>query len=324
MSASSPAGSQRPAGAASPTGAASPAWAARTTRSSQATGPARRPACAGPTRAAGRPAASGATRPPATEGSARTARAGGALGLALALALAAGPAAAECRQALALGLDVSGSVDSDEYALQLGGLAAALDSDEVRAILLELPELPVHLAVFEWSGPGSPRPLVGWTAIDGAEALKAVTGALRAAGRVPSDPSTAIGEAMLYGARLLAERPECPRWTLDLSGDGRSNATPRPARVREMAPLGRVTVNALAVGVDSPVHGDIRQAEIAALSAYFRAEVIHGPGAFVETALGYEDFEDAMQRKLLRELEGLSVSGRGDAGAAEGPVVRRR
>lgn len=236
-------------------------------------------------------------------------RLGAAAGALLGAVAAGGPAAAECRQALALGLDVSGSVDSEEYALQLGGLAAALESEDVAAVLLAVPELPVHLAVFEWSGPGSQRLVLPWTAIDGAEALGAFTGGLRATGRVPSDPSTAIGEAMLYGASLLARRPQCPRLTLDLSGDGRANAVPRPARVRDMGAMEGITVNALAVGVDSPVHGDIRQAEIAALQAYFEAEVIHGPGAFVETALGYADFEDAMRRKLLRELEGLSVSG---------------
>ena len=228
---------------------------------------------------------------------------------ALALALAAGSAQAECRLALALGLDVSGSVDSAEYALQLGGLAAAIESPEVRAALLDLPELPVHVAVFEWSGPGARRLLLDWTAIDGPEAVEGVAATLRATARVPLDPSTAIGEAMLYGAALLARRPDCWRHTLDLSGDGRANAQPRPARVREMSEMVGVVVNALAVGVDAPVHGDIRQAEIAALQAYFATEVIHGPSAFVETALGYADFEDAMRRKLLRELEGLSVSG---------------
>ena len=90
-----------------------------------------------------------------------------------------------------------------------------------------------------------------------------------------------------------------------------------------MAELARVTVNALAVGVDPRVHGDIRQVEIAALAAYFETEVIHGPGAFVETALGYEDFEDAMRRKLLRELEGLSIGGRGGATLASIEAPRR-
>ena len=260
----------------------------------------------------------------ARRGGGRRGRPGPLPGLAAAAVVMAGPALAECRQALALGLDVSGSVDTAEYALQLGGLAAALESAEVSAALLAVPELPVHLAAFEWSGPGSQRVVLPWTAIDGAEALARFAGGLRATGRVPSDPSTAIGEAMLYGAALLAQRPECPRRTLDLSGDGRANAVPRPARVREMAEVAGITINALAIGVDSPVHGDIRQAEIAALQAYFAAEVIHGPGAFVETALGYADFEDAMRRKLLRELEGLSVSevGAEPSLTAGGPATR--
>jgi hypothetical protein len=36
--------------------------------------------------------------------------------------------------------------------------------------------------------------------------------------------------------------------------------------------------------------------------------VITGSGAFVETALGFDDYEAAMTRKLLRELEVLAVS----------------
>lgn len=241
----------------------------------------------------------------------------GAASAALALLLSGGTAAAECRQALALGLDVSGSVDGAEYAFQRDGLAAALESADVAEVLLAAPELPVHVAVFEWAGPGWRRLLVAWTPIDGPEALAQVTGALRAATRVPSDPSTAIGDAMVFGAELLAQRVECPLRTLDLSGDGRANTVPRPADVKAAGAVAGITVNALAVGVDSPVHSDIRQVEIAALLGYFEAEVIHGPGAFVETALGYADFEAAMRRKLLRELEGLSVSeARGATGGA--------
>ena len=45
---------------------------------------------------------------------------------------AGGAAAAECRLALSLGLDVSSSVDAREYRLQTEGLAAALIAPEVR------------------------------------------------------------------------------------------------------------------------------------------------------------------------------------------------
>ena len=48
--------------------------------------------------------------------------------------------------------------------------------------------------------------------------------------------------------------------------------------------------------------------------AYFKAEVIRGPGAFVEAAVGFDDFEEAMIRKLLRETRGLSLGQLADEG----------
>jgi hypothetical protein len=38
------------------------------------------------------------------------------------------------------------------------------------------------------------------------------------------------------------------------------------------------------------------------------ANVLHGPGAFLETAAGFADYERAMKRKLVRELQGMSIS----------------
>ena len=70
--------------------------------------------------------------------------------------------AAACRQALALGLDVSGSVDADEYRLQLDGLAAALASPEVVSALIADAASPVRITVYEWSGPNDQQVLVPW------------------------------------------------------------------------------------------------------------------------------------------------------------------
>jgi len=117
----------------------------------------------------------------------------------LALALAASPAGAECRQALALGLDVSGSVDEKEYALQVQGLAAALGHETVRAILLEAPEWPVWLAVYDWSGPDDMRVIQPWVAIDGADRLEAVRSRLAGTPRRAGAPQTAVGAAMMFG-----------------------------------------------------------------------------------------------------------------------------
>lgn len=223
----------------------------------------------------------------------------GALMVAAAGLVAATPASAGCRQALAIGIDVSGSVDRTEYALQRDGMVAALDDPDVRFALLQMPGAPVSLAVYEWSGTGSQRVMVPWTEIGDETALGLFRQALAAAPRWRMSTGTAIGDAMRFGRDLLAERGDCPTLTLDLAGDGRSNLGPKPPAVPMRVGATDVTVNALAVGLPEGHGGDPGVAE---LSAYFLSQVIRGPDAFVEIALGYEDFRQAMARKLLKEI----------------------
>ncbi|MDQ2089254.1 DUF1194 domain-containing protein [Marimonas arenosa] len=223
--------------------------------------------------------------------------------------LAGDPAKAACRQALALGLDVSGSVDSPEYALQRRGLANALRHPEVTEALLALPQAPVELMVYEWSAPGAARVILPWTAITAAAVLESAANRIATAPRTGLPSSTALGAAMRFGITALAPRP-CWRRTLDLSGDGKSNTGPPPAPVRAEAAAAGITINALVIGADAPATGDARYVEIGELTAYFRFNVIAGPGAFTEPAFGFSDYEAAMVRKLKRELEGLVVSRR--------------
>jgi len=213
-----------------------------------------------------------------------------------ALVLASGAQAA-CRQALALGLDVSGSVDAFEYRLQLDGLAAALDSAPVRELLLAGPGVPeVRMAIFEWSGAGEIRLIVPWETMSDPATHARVVAHLRNTVRRRADDSTALGSALLQGWALLEEQADCWVRTLDLSGDGRNNTGPPPETVGPPPP--GVTVNGLVIGnarvINSPA---LRE-----LAEYYRTHVISGPGAFVEVARGFLDFEEAMQRKLMREL----------------------
>lgn len=219
--------------------------------------------------------------------------------LAALLCLWGAAAGAGCRQALALGLDVSGSVDAVEYRLQMDGLAAALTDPEVQRALFEMADAPVSLAVYEWSGPQSQRVVVPWVAVTGPEALAEVVARLRGVVRVPGTSSTGLGAAKAFGAALLAEQGACWRRVLDLSGDGMSNTGPRPQEFRP----GGITINGLVIG-------DGEAESLAALSAYYTAYVVQGADAFVETAAGFESFEAAMVRKLKRELQVLVVSGR--------------
>ncbi len=226
-----------------------------------------------------------------------------------ALSVFVAPAAAqECRQALALGLDVSGSVDDTEYRLQLDGLAHAIDHPEIRAALFAMPSAPVRLAVYEWAGQGSERILLPWTPVESPDALDRIIATLRMTQRRPTRLSTALMDAQRFGAALLAEQAECWKRTLDISGDGKSNEGPAPYLVDRAAFLQGITVNGLVIGSDNPAPGDQRAVQIAELLAYFEAYVLFGPDAFAETALGYPEFQEAMVRKLKRELEGVALS----------------
>lgn len=227
--------------------------------------------------------------------------------IALALALLGGSAEAACRQALILGLDISGSVDNHEYRLQLDGLAQALTAPRVMEKALASPETPVRLAVFEWAGKHRQRLLVDWTDLTTRADLAQIAATLRATRRQDRKGATSIGRAMHFAHTKLRQQPECWTHTLDLSGDGKNNDGIPPEVMRETDALASVTVNGLVIGADVSVGRDERQMALMELSAYYRRRVIHGPGAFIEVAQGFEDFQRAMERKLLRELEGLVV-----------------
>lgn len=230
--------------------------------------------------------------------------------LAIAFIIAPVLAKAQCRHALALGLDVSGSVDLREYRLQLDGLVTALNDENVVGALLAIPSAPISLMVFEWSGPQDQRTLVPWTSVRDETALETISASLARTSRRDATPGTALGIAMTKGAGYLEMQSDCWKRTLDISGDGKSNLGPRPRHVKDKIAANGITINALVIGSDAMSNGDQRQAEISELSSYFRAEVIAGPDAFVQTALGFEDYANAMIQKLKRELEGLVVSER--------------
>lgn len=219
--------------------------------------------------------------------------------------LLASPAHAICRQALALGLDVSGSVDALEYRLQLDGLAAAFDDPNVAQAVLGHPGAPIRLVVFEWSVPGTERIIIPWTEITHPSDLAQIQSELRQTDRAEVGTSTGLGPALLFGTQLLSEQSRCWVRTLDLSGDGKANIGIAPQAI-EMSPDWLI-VNGLVIGADDPRPGDARQVQIGELVAYYRAHVIRGSDAFVETALGFTEFEAAMERKLLRELAVLAI-----------------
>lgn len=223
-----------------------------------------------------------------------------ALALALGGLLAGQAGAQTCRLALALALDVSSSVDAREYALQRDGIVYALGDPQVQDALFAGPE-HVALAVFEWSGAAEQVLVLDWTRLRTPADLDRVRARLGAVARIHSELPTALGEALVYADFLFRSAPkDCLFHTLDVSGDGRSNEGADPGRVYALLGWDRITVNGLAVG-----------GELEGVDAYYRDELIRGPGAFIEIADNYDDFAETMRRKLIREL-GVQVLGRLD------------
>ena len=120
------------------------------------------------------------------------------------------PAGAECRLALAVAVDVSRSIDATDFVIQTEGLAAALEDPAVKAAIFG-PEGTVALAVYQWSGPTHQEIIVPWVMLDGPEPLDGAIWAVRRALRPERQQATALGEALRFGADLLADAPTCAR-----------------------------------------------------------------------------------------------------------------
>jgi hypothetical protein len=206
-----------------------------------------------------------------------------------------------CDLALVLGMDVSASVDAREYRLQMEGTAAALTSGPVRAAMFA--GGGVALSAFLWSGTSEQVLIAEWRMIGDSAALERFAATLAEALRPDFAGRTATGEALAFGAAYLALSPPCVRQVIDLATDGERNSgrSPREVMLRD------VTVNALSIGGDLPLDHGIRGQE-PGLTAYLEAKVIHGPGAFVEPAEDFADVARAMERKLLREIRGLTLA----------------
>ena len=201
--------------------------------------------------------------------------------------------------ALCLAVDVSASVDYDEFGLMLGGYAAAFRDPGIVALCATGPRRAVAVGVLFWSGlsPG-PEVDVPWLRVDGDAAAEAVAALLDAAPRLPSAGATALGEGMAAGLALLARCPaDAARLVLDVSGDGRHNQGRPPGPVRDLGVAAGVTINALAVLNEEPD-----------LLDHYRGEVIGGTGSFAMACEDYVAFADAIRSKLMREIRAVSFA----------------
>jgi len=200
--------------------------------------------------------------------------------------LAATPAVA-CELALVMAVDVSGSVDPQEYRIQMDGLAAGLRDGIVSEALVKA---QAQLALVQWTGTSRQELTIPWQQIRNFEDIDRFADRVEAAPRPWRNFSTAIGEALRFTLDEIARAPDCGRYVIDVSGDGFSNEGIEPRDVAGDLRGAGVTVNALVI----EGAGDD-------LTGYFWENVVTGAGSFVVTADGFEQYGEKMRLKLRRE-----------------------
>src|SRR5437764_3068788 len=150
---------------------------------------------------------------------------GGASRLLVLLCLLTVPLQAQANQpvavALVLALDSSASVDRNEFALEIAGLAAAFRDPEVIAALENLKPLGAAIAVIQWGGPGDTRVVIPWTLVESARDSKAFAYVAGRMQRWQWSSVTSIRSAMADGKALIESSPyEGVRRVIDICGDG--------------------------------------------------------------------------------------------------------
>jgi hypothetical protein len=202
--------------------------------------------------------------------------------------------------ALVLAVDVSDSVDSGRYRLQMDGIARAFEDREIQRTILGGPHGALAVALVEWAD--RPRLSVPWTLISDVAGAQAFAQQVRTLPRA-SGQFTCMSRALqLIGDKVLPFLPlPAIRTIIDVSGDGHDNCNPeRPVdSVRDELAAAGVTINGLPI-----LEGE----ESATLEPWYRAHVIGGPFPFLIPANGFEDFQRAMRQKFLLEISGAEPS----------------
>lgn len=193
-----------------------------------------------------------------------------------------------CDLALVLAVDVSGSVDQQEYRIQMDGLAAALRDGIVVDALVQQ---QARVSLIQWSGSSRQEQTVPWTPITNTIDAVLLADAIQHTPRSWRNYSTAIGEAVGLAIATFQEVHDCKRKVIDVSGDGQSNEGVPPQQHRATLHALGIVLNALAI-----------ETEDEDLTAYFYENLIAGEGAFVITANGFENYPEQIRRKLQREI----------------------
>ncbi|WP_294642674.1 DUF1194 domain-containing protein [uncultured Aureimonas sp.] len=205
---------------------------------------------------------------------------------------------------LVIAVDVSWSMDYGELDIQRNGYVAAFRSPELQQAITDGMHGRVAVTYVEWAGDTSQQVVLPWTLIDGKDSAEAFAYRLAEA-RPDRMRRTSISSAIDFAAGLFDRNGfEGMRRVIDVSGDGPNNQGRPVTDARDAAVARGITINGLPLMTQGD---DLRGGwgSIQNLDRYYSDCVIGGPGAFVIPVNDWEQFPQAVRRKLVLELAGL-------------------
>ncbi len=213
---------------------------------------------------------------------------------------------------LVVAVDVSGSVDPEEAALQRDGYLKAFVHPRVLDAIAGGERKKIAVTYIEWAGYYYQRTVVEWGVISDLGTGEAFNAKL-AAQPITTERWTSISGAIEYAMKRFAVSPyRGHRRVIDISGDGRNNNGRDLAEVRAEALAQGFIINGLPIVNDRPTRwGTPPERD---LDIYYRDQVIGGPSSFYIVADGFNSFADAIRAKLVREISGMAG---GDVQSAE-------
>jgi hypothetical protein len=202
---------------------------------------------------------------------------------------------------LVLAVDVSGSISSERYRLQMEGIAATFEDPGVQNAILAGPHHALVITLVEWSEKAVVS--VPWTRVASSADAAAFAALVRQTPRIGAEFTCMSVMFRFVADKVLPRMPaHAERTVVDVSGDGSDNCNPNVPvdAVRDELVADATTINGLPI-----LEGE----EATMLEGWYASHVVGGTNGFLVAARGFDDFARAMRRKFLIEISALPRKG---------------
>lgn len=198
--------------------------------------------------------------------------------------------------ALVIAIDTSASINDERYELQRTGIAEAVESQQFMNAVTGGMIGRTAISVMQWSEDSFVA--IDWRIIVSRADARKLAAEIRGMPRMQAT-MTCVAKAISAATALLIPWTEdATRRVIDVSGDGKDGCG-QSGRANED---GMRAARGIAAGLDITINGLPIINDEADVAEWYGANVIGGPGSFMEVADSYADFGAAMKRKLVQEI----------------------